>query len=118
MTTRRPIAADADVAPTANTARWWGGRRGRKPYEPRNARNLTRKLGNYIPDYAPERSWVTLAAEHGMAYEEVGEGGDARAPFTSLIRSLYRPSALARTAAKGEVEASSCTPFATVGTFC
>ena len=53
-----------------------------------------------------------------MAYEEVGEGGNARAPFTSLIRSLYRPSALARTAAKGEVEASSCTPFATVGTFC
>ena len=57
--------------------------------------------------------------EHGMAYEEVGEGGDARAPFTSLIRSMWdRPSALARTAAKGEVVASCCTPFATVGTFC
>ena len=63
-------------------------------------------------------AWA-FAAEHGMAYEEVGEGGDARAPFTALIRSMWdRPSALARTAAKGEVVASCCTPFATVGTFC
>ena len=60
-----------------------------------------------------------FAAEHGMAYEEVGEGGDARVPFNSLMRSMWdRPSALARTAAKGEVVASCCTPFATVGTFC
>ena len=63
-------------------------------------------------------AWA-FAAEHGMAYEEVGEGGDARAPFNALMRSMWdRPSALARTVAKGEVVASCCTPFATVGTFC
>ena len=61
-----------------------------------------------------------FAAEHGMAYEEVGEGGDASAPFTSLTRSMWdRPSAVARTQSRqGEAVASCCTSFATVGTFC